>query len=206
MRRLMELDGLMRQGKYPNCSSFARQWEVSSKTIQRDIEYMKYQLGAPIEYDALKRGFYYTDEFFMLPSITMNEGELTALIIGSRALEQYRGTPIATKLESVLEKLSDVLPAEISLNPSDLFSRFSFSAPPSMSIKPDIWELAVTGLLSRRRLEITYQGKTSIICLTHFGDFTLQKRPQAMIQRLTSTSPLAVNSSSTRPSFSTLFF
>ena len=79
MRRLMELDALLRQGKYPNCSSFAQQWEVSSKTIQRDIEYMKYQLGAPIEYDALKRGFYYTDEFFMLPSITMNEGELTAL-------------------------------------------------------------------------------------------------------------------------------
>ncbi len=170
MRRLLELDGLIRQGKYPNCSSFARQWEVAPKTIQRDIEFMKYQLGAPIEYDALKRGFYYTDEFFMLPSITMNEGELTALVIGSRALEQYRGTPIAAKLESVLEKLSDVLPDEITLNPSELFSRFSFSAPPSMPIKPDIWEVVVSGLLSRRRLEITYQGKKSVISPLHMAN------------------------------------
>ncbi len=166
----MELDVLMRRGEYPNCSSFARKWEVSPKTIQRDIEYMKYQLGAPIEYDALKRGFCYTDEFFMLPSIAMNEGELTALVIGSRALEQYRGTPIAAKLESVLEKLSDVLPDSISLNPAELFSRFSFSAPPSMPIKPDVWEIVVTGLLSRRRLDIIYQGKKSVISPLHMAN------------------------------------
>ena len=170
MRRLMELDALMRQGKYPNCSSFAQQWEVSSKTIQRDMEYMKYQLGAPIEYDALKRGFYYNDEFFMLPSITMNEGELTALVIGSRALEQYRGTPIAEKMESILEKLSDVLPDSISLNPSELFANFSFSAPSAISIKPDIWEAVVNGLLARRQLEIDYLGKKSRIHPLHMAN------------------------------------
>ena len=170
MRRLMELDALMQQGKYPNCSSFAKKWEVSSKTIQRDIEFMKYQLGAPIEYDALKRGFYYSDDFFMLPSVSMSEGELTALVIGSRALEQYRGTPIAAKLESVLAKLADVLPEEISLNPAELFSRFSFSSPPSIPVQPKIWETVVKGLLSRRRLEISYQGKTSTISPLHMAN------------------------------------
>lgn len=160
----------MQQGKFPNCSSFAKKWEVSSKTIQRDIEFMKYQLGAPIEYDALKRGFYYTEPSYMLPSVSMNEGELMALIIGSRALEQYKGTPIATKLESVLRKLSEVLPDEISLNPTELFSRFSFSSPPSIPVQPQIWETVVKGLLSKRQLEIVYQGKTAPVHPLHLAN------------------------------------
>ena len=166
----MELDALLRQGKYPNCSSFAQQWEVSSKTIQRDIEYMKYQLGAPIEYDALKRGFYYTDEFFMLPSLTMSEGELAALMIGVKALDQYKGTPIAGKLESVLDKLAAVLPESISLQPAELYSSFSFTAPPALPVKPHIWETVVKALLSMRQLEIEYNGKTSRIHPLHLAN------------------------------------
>ena len=170
MRRLLELHELLKVGKFPNCSTFAEKWEVASKTIQRDIDFLRDQMGAPIEYDALKRGYYYTDPFFMLPSISMNEGELTALMIGTRALEQYRGTPVAAKLESVLEKLSEILPDEISINPAELFSRFSFSSPPAIPVKPHIWETVLKGLLSKRRLEITYLGKTSTISPLHMAN------------------------------------
>lgn len=169
-KRLLVLNDRIKEGKYPNCSSFAKEWEVSPKTIQRDVEFLHYQLGAPVEYDALKRGYHYTDPFFMLPSIPMSEGELMALVIGSRALGQYHGTPIAKKLESVLEKLSDVLPDEISLNPAELFSSFSFSAPPSIPVKSRIWETVVKGLLSKRQLEITYNGKPHRVSPLHMAN------------------------------------
>jgi len=169
-KRLLVLNERIKAGEYPNCSSFAKEWEVSTKTIQRDVEFLHYQLGAPVEYDALKRGYYYTDPFFMLPSIPLSEGELMALVIGSRALEQYHGTPIAKRLESVLEKLSDVLPDEISLNPIELFSNFSFSSPPALPIKPRIWESMVKGLLSKRQMEITYNGKVSRIHPLHMAN------------------------------------
>lgn len=170
MKRLLVLHALMQQGKFPNCSTFADEWEVSAKTIQRDIEFMKDQLGAPIEYDALKRGYYYTEPSYMLPAISMSEGELMALVIGTRALEQYRGTPIAAKLERVLEKLSELLPDEISVNPTELFSNFTFSAPPAIRVKPAIWETVVKGLLAKRQMEITYLGKTSRIHPLHMAN------------------------------------
>ena len=78
MRRLLELHELIKGGKFPNCSSFAEKWEVASKTVQRDIDFLRDQMGAPIEYDALKRGYYYTNSFFMLHSISMSECELVA--------------------------------------------------------------------------------------------------------------------------------
>jgi len=46
-RRLMFIDRKVREGKYPNCAKMGQEWEVSSKTIQRDIDYMRDELDAP---------------------------------------------------------------------------------------------------------------------------------------------------------------
>jgi DeoR/GlpR family transcriptional regulator of sugar metabolism len=35
----------------PNCSLLAKKLEISAKTVQRDIDYMRYQLNLPMEYD-----------------------------------------------------------------------------------------------------------------------------------------------------------
>ena len=44
-KRLLVLNERIKSGKYPNCSSFAKEWEVSTKTIPRDVEFLHYQLG-----------------------------------------------------------------------------------------------------------------------------------------------------------------
>ena len=60
--RLLFIDRKIREGRHPNCSSMAEEWEVSRKTIQRDLDYMRYQLDAPLEYSAKHRGYFYTEE------------------------------------------------------------------------------------------------------------------------------------------------
>ncbi len=49
-------------GGFPNSERLGRMLEVSSKTVRRDIEFMKFQLGFPVEYDAKRKGFYYAPE------------------------------------------------------------------------------------------------------------------------------------------------
>jgi len=156
--RLLALDQLLRTNKYPNCSTFAAKWEISTKTAQRDIDFLKDRMGAPIEYDALHRGYYYTELTFMLPAVQMNEGELAALLMGSKVLEQFKGTPMAEKLTSVFDKLSALLPDNITVNPEELFSHFSFVAPPSMPITPTVWNKVIQGLEHRQMLEINYRN------------------------------------------------
>ena len=46
--------------RYPNCRKIADEFEVSAKTVQRDINFMRDQLGLPIEYDRERFGFRYT--------------------------------------------------------------------------------------------------------------------------------------------------
>ena len=172
--RLLALDQLLRNSKYPNCTSFAAGWEISTKTAQRDIDFLRDRMGAPIEYDALKRGYYYTEPTFMLPAVQMNEGELAALLMGSKVLEQFKGTPMAEKLTSVFDKLSALLPDNITVRPEELFTRFSFVAPPAMPVSSNVWKKVVQGLENQQMLEIQYRNwrgeKTSRIAPVHLAN------------------------------------
>ena len=171
---MLALDRQIRDGKYPNCATFASEWEVSAKTVQRDIEFLKDRMQAPIEYDALRRGFFYTEPAFMLPAVQLNEGELAALLIGSKALEQFQGTPMAEKLTAVFDKLSALLPDNITVRPEELFTRFSFISPPAMPISSKVWNTVVQALENRQLIEIQYRNwsgeKTARVAPVHLAN------------------------------------
>lgn len=57
--RMMTLQTLLKSNRYPNCTVLSRRYEVTPKTIQRDIDYLKYNLNQPIKYDPVLKGFYY---------------------------------------------------------------------------------------------------------------------------------------------------
>ncbi|MGZ5022234.1 MAG: helix-turn-helix transcriptional regulator, partial [Chthoniobacterales bacterium] len=86
LERMMRIHAQLKAGEFPNCRKIAEEIEVSSKTIQRDIDFMRDRLGLPIEYDPLRFGFYYTQEVASFPSIEVSEGEVAALFVAQKAL------------------------------------------------------------------------------------------------------------------------
>jgi predicted DNA-binding transcriptional regulator YafY len=162
VERLLEIHRQLQNGEHPNCSTLARQFEVATKTIHRDIDFMKYRLSAPVEYDSRKKGYYYENPTFMLPALSMSEGELTALLLASRTLSEYQGTPVAGKLRDMFTKLSGMLPDAISVAPAELYSQFTVISPPAIPVKPRIWESVVKALLQKRMLEIEYERKPDV--------------------------------------------
>ena len=61
--------------RYPNANRLAERFGISHRQAQRDVEYLKNTLGAPLAYNAEHRGFYYTAEY-SLPTYTASEGEI----------------------------------------------------------------------------------------------------------------------------------
>ncbi len=59
LQRIMWLDRQLAANTFPNCTTAARALEVSPKTIQRDIDFMRDRLERPIDYDDKRLGFYY---------------------------------------------------------------------------------------------------------------------------------------------------
>ncbi len=155
--RLMALDQEIRGNRYPNCLRFSTEWEVSPKTVQRDIDFLRDQCGAPIDYDRERKGFFYRDATWMLPSVMLSEGELLAVLLGSRAIAQYQGTPVAADLERVFGKLAEMMPDRISIRPEMLFNRFTFTSPPAKPVNPEVWATLVQGVMARKTIRARYR-------------------------------------------------
>jgi len=85
--RLRILDAEIRNHHYPNCLRFSEDYEVSERTVKRDIEFLRDQLDAPIAYDTGKHGYYYTEGFWFLPFLAVNESVLRALYAAIQLLQ-----------------------------------------------------------------------------------------------------------------------
>lgn len=155
LRRLVFIDQRIRKGKYPNRRTLAEEYEVSQKTIQRDIEFLR-ELGAPLEYDQAEFGYYYREENFTLPTVYLDEKDIFAIFIADKALQHYRNTPIYGRLVSVFKKMEQYLVGKVSVKPSWTDPRISFFLEPSRDIDMDIWDTVTESLQEERVLRIEY--------------------------------------------------
>ena len=124
--RMMRIHRMLQTGDFPNCQVLSHVFEVSYKTIQRDIDFMRDQLGLPIDYDTVEHGFHYTREVTEFPTLLLEEGEIFALLVAQKAAEQYRGTPFEKALGSAFSKLVAGLPSRSEISLQDLSQALSF--------------------------------------------------------------------------------
>jgi proteasome accessory factor B len=124
--RMLKIHETLMANQYPNCAKLAEELEVNGKTIQRDLDFMRDQLGLPLAYDSRNFGYYYTQPVTAFPSMQVSEGELMALFVAQKALTQYRGTVFEKPLASAFRKLTESLPEEISVEAGSWDSFFSF--------------------------------------------------------------------------------
>lgn len=156
--RLLFIDRKIKEKTYPNCSTLAKEWDVSSKTILRDIDFLKYQLEAPIEYDPLHHGYYYTEPRYSLPAIAINESDLFAIFIAETALSRFRNTPVYEKLRSVFAKIQDSLPDKTTVKPSWIHDRIFCFQEPVTVVDIKIWDTLAKAIRDNRRLRISHNA------------------------------------------------
>ena len=156
--RLLFIDSKIREKRFPNCSSLAEEWEASAKTFQRDLDYMRNQLDAPLEYSAKERGYFYTEEQYQLPAINIKESDLFAIYLADKLLGQYEGTPIYDSLCSVFRKIEDSLPGKVTAKSGNDQSLFTILPPFSTIILPEVFETVIDCLRTSTRLEIEYRN------------------------------------------------
>ncbi|MGV1097935.1 helix-turn-helix transcriptional regulator [Thiovibrio sp. JS02] len=154
----------MRSGRLANCSSMAAEYEVSAKSILRDIDYLRNQRDAPIGYDGARRGYLYTEENYSLPAISLNESDLFALCIAEKALQMHEGTPVYRKLQNVFKKIEGSLPEKVSIHPVWVESKLSVLADGQTRLDPEVWEAVATGLHRNKSLLFFYRKPGSAHC------------------------------------------
>jgi predicted DNA-binding transcriptional regulator YafY len=156
LERIAAIDRAVRAGEYPNAGTIARRFEVSRRTVQRDIEFMRDRLGAPLAFDQRRQGFAYSDPSFRLPEVPMSEGELLALALAERVLRQYRGTPYAADLARAFRKVTDGLSDRVTVDLGLLAESYSFRSTAPEAFDPDVFQGLAVAVRDRRRVVLRY--------------------------------------------------
>ncbi len=153
----MRIHQSIQSGDYPTGNSLAQELEVSSKSIQRDIDFMRDRMNLPIEYDRSKNGYHYVGEVGAFPTMQITEGELFALVVAEKALQQYRGTHFEKPLLSAIRKMEQALPDTISLNLADWEQTISFHTRAEPIVDLKVFDILGKATAQKQQLEIHYR-------------------------------------------------
>ncbi len=157
LERMLRIHQSLASGKFPNAVTLSLELEVSTKSVHRDIEFMRDRLNLPIEFDRCKNGFHYTDEVSAFPTMQITEGELFALVVAEKALQQYRGTSFEKPLLSAIKKMEQALPDTISLNLADVEQTISFRTRAEQILDLEIFDALAKAAARREQIELAYR-------------------------------------------------
>lgn len=157
LERMLRIHQLLQAGEFPNATSLAREIEVTTKTIHRDLEFMRDRLNLPLAFDRARNGYHYTAEVSAFPTMQITEGEIFALVVAEKALQQYRGTSFEKPLLSALRKMQQALPDTISLNLADIEKTISFRTRAEPVLNLEIFETLAQAVAQRQQLELLYR-------------------------------------------------
>ena len=153
----MRIHQAIQSGSHPNATTLATELEVSTKSIGRDIEFMRDRLQLPIAYDGARFGYHYTEEVSSFPTLQITEGELFALLVAEKALQQYRGTHFEKPLLSAFKKMAASLPDTISLNLADWGQTISFRTSAEPILNLEIFDALAQATAKHHQLELAYR-------------------------------------------------
>lgn len=155
--RITRIDELIRSGRCPDSARLARELEVTPRTVKRDIEYLRLYFGAPVEYDPVKKGYYYTVPGFSLPAVSLTEEEHFWLQLAPLFFEQFKRTPVYERVTSIFDKVSRACPRRVTVTTERLREDFSAVGEPGTVISREVWDAVFSALVNKKPLEITYR-------------------------------------------------
>ena len=157
LARMQRLHDLLMNERPVNCQQLGREFEVSYKTIQRDLDFMRDRLHLPIEYDPSRYTFRYTEPVEAFPLLQVSEGEILALFVAQKVLAQYRGTPFERTLGSAFQKLTGALKEEVSFDLGEWGSDYSFRVTGASAADLEIFRLLARAIVQRQEIVFSYQ-------------------------------------------------
>lgn len=106
---------------------------ISLSAIEKDLRAMR-ELSepgyyAPIAYDRLKRGYYYTDPGYSIGNIMLKDADIDAIEFAARILRQFRGFSIVGRYAEAIDRILDVVDVRRLLSQEEFEEFVQFETP-----------------------------------------------------------------------------
>lgn len=155
--RIIKIDELLQTGRWYTAKEIAQAVDgsYSSRTIQRDLEYMRDTMNAPIESGS--QGYRYYEKNFFIKSIPLTEGEVFSVAVLNPLLEQYRNTPIENQLRSVFQKITNSLPEKVTIDTTFLNPKITFIPDIKEKINQELFNTVFDAMKNCQSLKFDYR-------------------------------------------------
>jgi predicted DNA-binding transcriptional regulator YafY len=169
--RLYKIEMLIRQRGHVSFAQMLEALEVSPATLKRDLEYLRDQLGAPIEYDRERNGYRFAaggvstlattraghELKHELPGLWFSERELYALLMAHQLLSGLDTEGLLGRhLQPLLDRIHDLLGPGGDSQTRLLMKRVKIVGALRRPVASECFERAGEALMHRRRLHINY--------------------------------------------------
>ena len=166
IRRIQTILKMMRQNRYPNYNSFCHEmknqdpagtFNLSSKTFSRDIADLRDEYGAPVKYDASRKGFYLTNTEWYNEELMVEPFEMKSVLLGERVAGSIFPDPLRREVNKAVGAL--LMKNETGMAEGAELENFQVLCPPNLPfVSPDIFLTAYNAWEQRRFLELVYRS------------------------------------------------
>jgi predicted DNA-binding transcriptional regulator YafY len=142
-----------------SASWLARRFEVSVRTVERDLEALR-QSGLPIRSDAGRAGGYSIDRDRTLPPVALTAAEALAISV---ALRTASSTPFAAAAHRAAQKVLAVLPGDVREREEALARKVFRVGDHASDESTTASEAVIAALVSGSVLHLTYCDRTGAV-------------------------------------------
>src|SRR5262245_13115959 len=157
--RLNSLCAEIQRGRYPTKADLARVVERSARTVQNDLRALVNDFDAPLAFDSVKNGWYFTDPAWHLPSIALTQGELIGFFATERMLRRLGASSEVQHTRNALRRLAALLPEEVVVDLGALEDAISFAPESVLDVSPEVLRQLATAARQRQTLQIYYYSQ-----------------------------------------------
>ncbi len=158
--RVYKIEMLIRNRGHVSFQALLDELEVSPATLKRDLDYLKDQLGAPIEYDRFLNGYKFGEEYrgqkHELPGLWFSERELYSLLMAHQLLSDLDSEGVISRhLQPLLDRIHQMLGTS-EAETKALLKRVKIIGSAKRPVPSQFFELVGEALLRRKRLHLRY--------------------------------------------------
>lgn len=148
--RILYLDRMIRANGRVTVQQAADEFEVCTRQIKRDIEYMRTRFNAPLEYSRAKHGYFYERPFKKLEFADQHFVLFYVILKTLLGNQQY----IPVESQELFGSVEDSIPQ----NYKDLCKNISYQMPSVSLINPEQFMVIFDAVIYKKCLAIAYRN------------------------------------------------
>lgn len=153
--RFLWFHGRVKSAKFPNARHLAGKFEISPRTAQRDIEFIRDRLSAPLDYNRNKKGYFYNKPY-ELPAQWFSEEDIMAFAFAVRLASTIPDTKIKQQLCNFIQNIFNPYDNDKKLCFEDISEKISVKNIEYSRVNEKFFHIIVNALFQKTPVLISY--------------------------------------------------